>query len=410
MSLESFDQWLKADGPAALILRQHLTPIEGKEGVVFPPTYPSDENGPRIATRRDGDYRVTVQLPPYKDQSDEKKRKNDDKGRAGYNIDTFDDGTNICQIDSVGSQANRIEPRFKDDPYRALVPQVTVKAGEKSVHLLDAGHRAADAIVRFSDLALDLDEAFRSYLRGDAMPLAKIAPTSLVFGSWDSRATQAKPPRIVRSVIRATNVVPLRRSAQYTPATNYVDSGLVNESHGNDPLSEQGFLHNPAGAFSIGGVQVRGNIYREAILNLVLIRSLRATNDEQRRSLQRYILGLCIVALTMPQDGYLRQDCFLVEDNQSSPRVFEQVKSDGSRESLSLSHDEAIHFAVEAAGAFEVVNVRQATFDPEFADAWLSLKKEDRKKIVAKGAVTKESVKAFVNSPKTPAITKGKTK
>jgi lysine/ornithine N-monooxygenase len=54
--------------------------------------------------------------------------------------------------------------------------------------------------------------------------------------------------------------------------------------------------------------------------------------------------------------------------------------------------------------------VRQATFDPEFADAWLSLKKEDRKKIVAKGAVTKESVKAFVNSPKTPAITKGKTK
>ena len=29
---------------------------------------------------------------------------------TGYNIDRFEDGASVCQIDSVGSQANRIEP------------------------------------------------------------------------------------------------------------------------------------------------------------------------------------------------------------------------------------------------------------------------------------------------------------
>lgn len=399
-TLESFDHWLEPNGAAALVLRQHLAPVEGKDAVIFPPTYPTEDSGPRVALRRDGDYRVSVQLPPYREQAEEKKRKNDDRGKAGYNIDVFEDGTSICQIDSVGSQANRIEPKFKFAPYNGLIPQITIKAGERTVHLLDAGHRAADAIVRFSDLAAILDEAFRNYLRGNSGALAKVAPTSLVFGSWDSRATQAKPPRIVRSVIRATNVTPLRRSAQYTPATNYVDSGLVKESHGNDPLSEQGFLHNPAGAFSIGGVRVEGHISREAVLNLVLVRLLRGADDIQRRPLQRYILGLSLVALTMPQDGYLRQDCFLVEDNEKTPRVFQQVKSDGARESLGLSHEDALHFAEAAANAFVVGESREAVFDPEFADAWLSLSKDDRKKIVARGAVTKESVQTFVGGPK----------
>ena len=152
-----FDSWLE-DGSdiAALVMRQWLLPIEGKEGVIFPPTYAKPER------MRDEDW-------------------------TGYNIDRFEDGTNVCQIDSVGSQANRMEPIFKRKKYRHLVPQIVIVAREngqtREVHLLDAGHRAADAIVRFSTIGPQLFEAFLAFQRtGNAERLARIAPTSLVFG------------------------------------------------------------------------------------------------------------------------------------------------------------------------------------------------------------------------------------
>ena len=84
-----------------------------------------------------------------------------------------------------------------------------MKAGEKEVSILEAGHRAGDALVRCSELQEELHDAFKSQLKGDDEPLAKIAPTSLVFGVWDSRDTQAKLPRrrpLPRPVRRASNV------------------------------------------------------------------------------------------------------------------------------------------------------------------------------------------------------------
>ena len=104
--------------------------------------------------------------------------------KGGYNIDAFPDGTNVCLIHSVGSQANRIEPLFSKKPYAGLVPQVVVKAGEKSINLLEAGHRAGDAIVRCSPLKNDLHDAFLAVQNGDASPLArKLQPHScLAYG------------------------------------------------------------------------------------------------------------------------------------------------------------------------------------------------------------------------------------
>src|SRR5690606_36367238 len=150
--------------------------------------------------------------------------------------------------DSVGSQANRIEPIFGKAPYDALVPQVTIKAGEKLINLLEAGHRAGDAIVRCSALQEDLQKAFSSLLRGDATALGDIAPTSLVFGVWDSRDTQAKAPRLIASTIRAYDVRRLTRSAQYVPATEYVADGLLDEPADTKTAktySERGFTHVP---------------------------------------------------------------------------------------------------------------------------------------------------------------------
>src|SRR6516162_6117903 len=113
--LTRFDPWLADDGPAAMVIREYLMPVEGKDGVLFPATFAAGDGFP-----------------------------------GGYNIDGDPNGTNVCLIDTVGSQANRIEPIFAEDKYKHLVPQIVVTAGEKEVNLLEAGHRAADAIVRCS--------------------------------------------------------------------------------------------------------------------------------------------------------------------------------------------------------------------------------------------------------------------
>jgi CRISPR-associated protein Csb1 len=142
--LTKFDYYLRDDGPTALVLREPLMPVEGIDGILFPPTFAAGDNF-----------------------------------KGGYNIDGFPDGKNVCLIDSVGSQANRIEPMFTMSEYAKLVPQVVVKAGEKEVNLLEAGHRAGDAIARCSELQQELQDGFKAVLRGNAEPLAKIAPTSL---------------------------------------------------------------------------------------------------------------------------------------------------------------------------------------------------------------------------------------
>src|ERR1700758_3270407 len=99
--------WLQESGPSALTLREHLIPVEGPDGVLFPATFAASE---------------------------------DKTFKGGYNIDVFPDGTNICLVDSVGSQANRIEPIFMSGEYKGLVPRIVIDAGRK-INLLEAGHR-----------------------------------------------------------------------------------------------------------------------------------------------------------------------------------------------------------------------------------------------------------------------------
>src|SRR6266851_4778018 len=117
------NQWASdPGGPVALHLRQELIPVEGDGGVIFPPTYAD----------------------------------------IGYNIDTLSDGTRVATIDSVGSQANRLEPIFKSAPTRdpqnplaEFVPQIEIVLHEKKSQksgegphkekrsIFDLSHRAA---------------------------------------------------------------------------------------------------------------------------------------------------------------------------------------------------------------------------------------------------------------------------
>jgi len=291
---------------------------------------------------------------------------------VGYNVDDLSDGTKVVTVDSVGSQANRMEPIFGTDPeLRSLVPQVTIDLGEgRAVSLFEAGHRLGDAIVRSSGLKELARKAFDAYLAtGDATAIAKLAPTSLVFGVWDSRDTQAKLPRIVQAVIRAWDVDPLTRSAQYMPAIDYSklnvfteDEQKKSEGDAKSPLAKRGFVAVPAtGAH--GGVVARGPIVRDVTINLIAVR--RLASEENADALRRYVLGLCLVAATEPLDGFLRQGCLLVPKPEQ--KGWEEVARTGERTAVALTSAEARRLAGEWARAFGVGEGHIAKFDGEAA-------------------------------------------
>lgn len=327
--LKTHDSLLSENGPAAIVLREDLVPVEGPDGVVFPPTYAPGDGFP-----------------------------------GGYNIDGDPNGKNVCLVDSVGSQANRMEPIFGRAPYTTLVPQVLVRAGDHLINLLDAGHRAGDAIVRCSPLQEELRLAFLALLKGNAEPLGQLAPTSLVFGVWDSRDTQAKAPRLVASTIRAYDVRKLTRSAQYNPAVDYVEEGLLEEPKdkaSKGAYAERGFVHVPATA-THGGVIASGGIRREATLSLAALRLLNATSPERTMALRRYVFGLALTALTAGASSYLRQGCNLVLASESA-RTLTLVFPSGRREALAVDHESALAFAREAAKEFGVGKSREVPFD-----------------------------------------------
>jgi CRISPR-associated protein Csb1 len=347
VSSADFDAWADGDpppGPVALHIRQRMLPVEGKDGVVFPPTYAAGNND------------------------------------SPYAISELSDGTKVVQIDSVGAQANRMEPLFKkaksdrpENPLARLVPQIEIMIGnEKTVSILDAGHRLGDAIVRSSDLAEEAQAAFKLLLdAGDASKIAKLAPSSLVFGAWDSRDTQAKLPRIVQATIRGWDVDVLQRSAQYNPPVDYATLDVFTEEEkqkaegdSKSPLAQRGFVHVPA-VGSHGGVRVRGDIWRDVTVNLVALRQIGGDNG---RELRRYVLGLALVAATEPQEGFLRQGCFLTLDP-DWPGQWHLVKRTGQRTPVALDAGVARGYAFTVAERFGVGTDRLVRFQKERAKA-----------------------------------------
>jgi CRISPR-associated protein Csb1 len=333
---EQVERWLSPTGPVALVCKQPLEPVEGDGGVFFPPTYAD----------------------------------------VGYNIDRLGDGTQVVTVDSVGAQANRMEPIFKQstgikNELAELVPQFEIEHGGGRVSILEAGHRLGDAIIRSSDLKDEAREAFITFLNsGDASAIAKLAPTSLVFGVWDSRDTQAKLPRILQSVIRAWDVDVLTRSAQYFPPMDYAvqkvfseEEKVKQEGDPKSPLAKRGFVAVPAtGAH--GGVVARGPIVRDLTVNLVAVRRLHGGNGTD--VLRRYILGLSLVAATEPLDGFLRAGCLLVPKAGAKAPWLEVART-GERVEVKLEDPAVRSFATQAAKAFGVGKARPVKFDPKLA-------------------------------------------
>jgi CRISPR-associated protein Csb1 len=356
---QRFDDLLNDDGPAALVFHRRLLPVEGNDAWIFPPTFAQSESADEAEEGSGGDY----QIDPCGDPKS---------------------GNNVCLIDSVGSQANRMEPLFKLEPYCALVPKrVVTMANGDEVNLLDAGHRAADAAIRFStELGPRAWEAFLLIkTKRDYSKLLALAPTSLVFGVWDSRGTGVKVQRLVKSTIRAYNVTEAKRSATYRAAYDYVDNGLIDPTFDkgtgkNNSLSQEGFKYSLATA-THGGVRVAGEIRQDAMLNLVSLRTITADMDSRR-----YLLGLALVALSFrDQSSFnLREGCLLrAAKKEDLDGHWKCVNFDSTERVLSLTHEQARGYANLAVAKMTFETTGQSQFDGETAAAWLKLEKKKRK-------------------------------
>ena len=366
-TVKLFDSWLAVDGPVALRLRQMLLPVEADEsgrGVIFPPTYAD----------------------------------------IGYNIDTLADGTRVATIDTVGSQANRLEPIFKStgkdakgnelNALASLVPQVEIvlraggKKGNKKQEgedahiekrsLLDLAHRSADAVVLASPtLAPEIAKAFEALRnKGNAAPLAAIAPTSLVFGVWDSRGgTGEKRPRLVRSIIRAWDVEILHSAAQFNSVWKALSEEQQQElaaeekKKGKLELSAVGLKDAPATfrktdkipqfvggapnpeARVLGGVLAKGAIERDVTINLVALRGIRGKDATETTEVQKYLLGLSLLAATADLELFLREGCLLRYANDDT---WTKVPRRGEPTGVSLpKHDHLVAYAMAAARPFK---------------------------------------------------------
>jgi CRISPR-associated protein Csb1 len=172
---DAWDSVLDEDkGPAAIVIRERLRPAAGVGSPVAPPTFAGRGQG-------DSDYNY--------DGEDPRNWESVLKAKADGRV------ANRCTLDSIPSQANRMESMLKRFEGR-YIPKVTLTGSKHgAMSLLDVGHRVADAALWSSDGYSDFQTALEAYVQGNALKLAKIAPTSLVLvlGERRSRGERALP-------------------------------------------------------------------------------------------------------------------------------------------------------------------------------------------------------------------------
>ncbi len=329
--LSRYDDFLNDEADiAAIVIRERLRPVQGPRGVFFPPTFAG------IGQGKKSDYHIDRIGP----------RADDPEGATREGI-----LANRCTVDSVPSQANRLENRLLRYS-GTYIPTVSIsgsRVGERSLDLLEVGHRVADAVLRYTagNGYEPFREALRAFVAGDSGPLARLAPTSLVFGHWDSRpgGTKSKARRILRSEIVAYNVARATKRSQYwssiDPEVNEELGQILAEAkeaasrdpETKNPASQLGMTDVPAPE-SPGGVIAFGKIERTSMIALSGLRSLtafraptsaqseasaakantQAIDPDQTLALRRYLFALSLAAVADPGVWDLREGCILVRN------------------------------------------------------------------------------------------------
>jgi CRISPR-associated protein Csb1 len=366
---------LVAGDAVAIRVRQRLQPAGGPGDKVFPPTFATGEKSLKYAM---------------------------EKRRIG--------GAEVpcCLLDSVASQANRMEEAMLaawedevlgfpvigvsfDDPALADIGTVTT---------LQAPHRIADAILRDATDA-DGKVLFRNMPQGrayteasirNATAVLELCPTALLFGVWDSTGPKggmgAKFQRALTSEIVAVGAVPgskvgsridplgieakvdvFHRADDDTDWTIHVEEAKK-EKGKPVPFSRSGGDGKKGKASSVNHSNVVPTIDEFAggitfdyamqtiVLSLPALRRLRfaTTTDgkplgDRRLAVQKAghlalaALGLAAIAHQRARGFDLRSRCALVPEG---PLVLELVQADGTIEQASLPLESANKLMQEA--------------------------------------------------------------
>src|SRR3989442_1369911 len=92
--IKSTDWLAERDQPVAITITELLEPVSGPDSIVFPPTYAFKDE----AQKKRGDHPYAISVF----RSDISPEDAATKGQVA----------NLCDLDSVGAQGNRMEPEF----------------------------------------------------------------------------------------------------------------------------------------------------------------------------------------------------------------------------------------------------------------------------------------------------------
>ena len=241
----------------------------------------------------------------------------------------------------------------------------------------ELGHRAADAGARSSGYAGDIDAAFRAWNAGRAEPLAKLDPTSLVFGAFNSRGAAGaggKVSGMYCARITGFGAEPVRSGAQYRgfvedkDATTGALQGELNEEDGKrlaeamsgegpakHGLTDQPIPKSDKGKVPEGGEHMAGvrcsRITLVSTTSAIRARAIAGMgggirDDAERRAAGRtnrlcaqYALGLALLAQNAEYDHDLRQGAQLLETG----RTTEIVYRDGTTKTIERIEPRKLH-------------------------------------------------------------------
>jgi len=283
---------------------------------------------------------------------------------------------NDAVLDSVQSQANRIEVVFRQ--YPDLVPATQVVYPDQTVALVEVPHRAADPAISYY---------FRKELEAlTSKPelLAKRAPTAFLFGLCDIRG--GRNIRLTRAI--ASDVIV--RSGETRPAASSLSTPFSNEVRADfaEKLSEHGLTGAEIGVEQVPAYSERGtvdvshaSIERTAVFSLEVLEPYKSNP-----ALYDYLVGLALVALLAPTSSVLRSGTTLVRQSRKV-EVFTDLKPAEVVDESSL-FDQVLEFAKTAATKFGIGQAERLHVDIDRIIAEAKSGSETKKAVKAKKTKT----------------------
>ena len=333
-----------AGNAVAIRTRTRLQPAAGAGTKVFPPTHTG------------GLYAMEKRRLPFGHDSSETRE------------------ADCVLLDSVQSQANRIEDSLQDAVDRKMIsiPLIVVQFGNtvpdiQRVTSLQAPHRVADAILRDSLLGgtpfrqSTIGQSVTDSSLANATALFRYCPHALVLGVWDSTGPKggsgAKFARaLVSEIVGIDAIIGKKTSSRIDPLQARAAVKVIKEKDGSWKIAKD---DKAKGAVSPSEIN-HGNIppdvadgsatiaYAEhsAVLSLAQLRRLRFPKDGEYNSqaedaVRTVLAALALVGLTLSieRGADLRSRCLLFPDSQLQ---FELLDQPGKPVSFTLTSKEAI--------------------------------------------------------------------